>query len=104
MPIHIFAWLKNKTEIKIPNKKSVRLGQIKKETSRSPSFYQKNFSYFTVAMWAINSNTLLDYPHSLSYQDTNFTKFLFKAIPALASKMEVRGSPKKSEDTTSSSV
>ena len=34
----------------------------------------------------------------------NLTKVSVKAIPALASKIEVRVSPKKSEETTASSV
>ena len=35
-------------------------------------------------------------PHSLSYQETSFIKLPVRAIPALASKIEVRGSPVKS--------
>lgn len=42
--------------------------------------------------------------HSLSYHDTSFTKSSVSAIPAVASKMEERASPIKSEDTTASSV
>jgi hypothetical protein len=40
----------------------------------------------------------------LSYHETSLTKFLFREIPALASKMEERVSPFKSEETISSSV
>merc|ERR1719161_2807776 len=43
-------------------------------------------------------------PHSLSYQDTSLTKFLFNAIPALMSKIEENLLPMKSVLTTSSSV
>merc|ERR1719407_180044 len=43
-------------------------------------------------------------PHSLSYQDTSLTKFLFKAMPALMSKIEENLLPMKSVLTTSSSV
>ena len=66
----------------------------------------KWFSYLwsTEYMCLMSSRTLLEYPISLSYQDTTFTKVSVRAIPALASKMEVRESPRKSLDTTSSSV
>ena len=40
----------------------------------------------------------------LSYHETNFTKFLLREIPALASKMEEWVSPFKSVETISSSV
>ncbi|EJW92840.1 hypothetical protein EVA_19053 [gut metagenome] len=40
----------------------------------------------------------------MSYQETTFTKVSVRAMPALASKMEVRASPMKSLETTSSSV
>ena len=38
----------------------------------------------------MSSNTLLEYPHSLSYHETSLTKVLVKAIPAFASNIEVR--------------
>ena len=62
------------------------------------------YLWSTELIYWMRSTTLLEYPHSLSYQDTTFTKVSVKAMPALASKMEVRGSLIKSEDTTSSSV
>merc|ERR1719373_407100 len=43
-------------------------------------------------------------PHSLSYQDTSFTKLSFKEIPAPTSKMEEDLQLTKSVETTSSSV
>merc|ERR1719161_1831094 len=43
-------------------------------------------------------------PHSLSYQDTSLTKFLFNAMPALMSKIEENLLPMKSVLTTSSAV
>merc|ERR1719407_426391 len=43
-------------------------------------------------------------PHSLSYQDTSFTKFLFNAMPALMSKIDENLLPMKSVLTTSSAV
>merc|ERR1712121_255012 len=43
-------------------------------------------------------------PYSLSYQDTSLTKCSFRAMQALASKMEERTSLLKSVDTTWSSV
>jgi len=61
-------------------------------------------THLEASMWQMRSRHLLEYPASLSYQDTSFTKFSERAMPALASKMDVRGSPMKSEDTTSSSV
>jgi hypothetical protein len=41
---------------------------------------------------------------SLSYQLTSLMKFSFRAMPALASKMEEAGWPFRSEETISSSV
>ena len=58
----------------------------------------------TFFMWAMRSRTLLEYPISLSYQLTTLTKVSVRAMPALASKMEVLVSPRKSEETTASSV
>nr|ACR35008.1 unknown [Zea mays] len=55
-------------------------------------------------MWRIRSTTRVLYPHSLSYQDTSFTKLPFKAMPALASKMLDLLSPWKSVETRSSST
>merc|ERR550537_225662 len=55
-------------------------------------------------MWMHRSTRRLEYPHSLSYQDTSLTKFLFKAMPALMSKIEENLLPMKSVLTTSSSV
>merc|ERR1719168_273614 len=43
-------------------------------------------------------------PHSLSYQDTSFTKVSLREMPALTSKMEDDLQLTKSVDTTSSSV
>ena len=40
---------------------------------------------------------------TLSYHETNLMKFSFRAIPALASKMEEAGLPLRSEETSSSS-
>lgn len=50
------------------------------------------------------SITLLEYPHSLSYQETTLAKLSFKEIPADSSKMEDLQSWMKSELTTASEV
>merc|ERR550537_2036721 len=55
-------------------------------------------------MWMHRSTRRLEYPHSLSYQDTSLTKPLFSAMPALMSKIEENLQPMKSVLTTSSSV
>jgi hypothetical protein len=59
-------------------------------------------TYFAIC--TSRSTNLTEYPHSLSYQDTSLTKVGLSWMPALASKMDVRGSPRKSVETTSSSV
>merc|ERR1711976_827414 len=46
----------------------------------------------------------LEWPHSLSYQLTNFTKVSLRAMPALMSTIEDAGQVTKSVDTTSSSL
>merc|ERR550537_1840120 len=55
-------------------------------------------------MWMHRSTRRLEYPHSLSYQETSFTNDLFSAMPALMSKIEENLQPMKSVLTTSSSV
>ena len=55
-------------------------------------------------MYAAKSTNLCAYPHSLSYQATNLTNVYLCIIPALLSNIDVCSSPKKSEDTTSSST
>merc|ERR550537_223866 len=55
-------------------------------------------------MWMHRSTRRLEYPHSLSYQDTSLTKFLFSAMPALMSKIDEYLLPMKSVLTTSSAV
>merc|ERR1719150_3224611 len=55
-------------------------------------------------MWTIKSTSLLEYPHSLSYQAISLTKWSFKAMPALTSKTEEALQDVKSVETTSSSV
>merc|ERR1719421_241470 len=55
-------------------------------------------------MNAQSSTRRLEYPHSLSYQDTSFTKLLFSEMPALMSTTEEVFSPTKSVETTSSST
>jgi len=67
-------------------------------------YVMKHQSLLTLAIWVAKSKTLLEYPHSLSYQLTNLWKFLFKPIPALESKIEDLSSWRKSYETTSSSV
>ena len=62
-----------------------------------------NRSYRRATMVARSSN-LLAYPHSLSYHATSFTKVGSSCMPALASNTEVQDSPRKSVETTSSSV
>ena len=52
--------------------------------------------FYKVAAYSIKSTILVEYPISLSYQETTFTKLSFNAIPALASKIDVRVSPTKS--------
>merc|ERR550537_199884 len=55
-------------------------------------------------MWMHRSTRRLEYPHSLSYQETSLTNDLFSAMPALMSKIEENLQPMKSVLTTSSSV
>mmetsp|Transcript_9734 Transcript_9734/g.13410 ORF Transcript_9734/g.13410 Transcript_9734/m.13410 type:complete len:115 (-) Transcript_9734:789-1133(-) len=55
-------------------------------------------------MYTIKSITRLEYPHSLSYQDTTLTKLSLREMPAFASKILDRGSWTKSCETTASSV
>merc|ERR1719262_827788 len=55
-------------------------------------------------MNAQSSTRRLEYPHSLSYQDTSFTKLLFREIPALMSSTDEVFSPTKCVETTSSST
>merc|ERR1712151_1467729 len=55
-------------------------------------------------MWQHRSTKRLEKPHSLSYQETNFTKVLLRAMPAPMSKIEDDLQLTKSVDTTSSSV
>merc|ERR1719421_2821806 len=55
-------------------------------------------------MNAQSSTRRLEYPHSLSYQDTIFTKLLLREIPALMSTTDEVFSPTKSVETTSSST
>lgn len=55
-------------------------------------------------MWRAKSTTLLEYPHSLSYQLTTLWKLGLSPIPALASKIDECESCRKSEETTESSV
>mmetsp|Transcript_10537 Transcript_10537/g.33311 ORF Transcript_10537/g.33311 Transcript_10537/m.33311 type:complete len:201 (-) Transcript_10537:88-690(-) len=50
------------------------------------------------------STNRLEYPHSLSYHDTSFTKVSLSEMPAPTSKMEDDLQLTKSVDTTSSSV
>ena len=47
---------------------------------------------------------MFEYAHSLSYHARTFTNVSLSWIPAVASKIEVCGSPLKSEETTASSV
>jgi hypothetical protein len=74
------------------------------ERKALPHYSLHEINYLTVLMYWISSTTLLEYPHSLSYQATTFTKLGFSEIPASASKMEGRASCIKSEETTASSV
>merc|ERR1719262_1370036 len=55
-------------------------------------------------MNAQSSTRRLEYPHSLSYHETIFTKLLFSEIPALMSTTDEVFSPTKSVETTSSST
>merc|ERR1712151_1039995 len=50
------------------------------------------------------STRRLEYPHSLSYHDTSFTKVSLREMPAPTSKMDEDLQLTKSVDTTSSSV
>merc|ERR1711976_272296 len=50
------------------------------------------------------STRRVEYPHSLSYHETNLTKVGVSIIPASASKTVEHVSPTKSEETTWSSV
>merc|ERR1719203_1111106 len=50
------------------------------------------------------STKRLEYPHSLSYHETSFTKLSFSEMPAPMSKIEEDLQLTKSVDTTSSSV
>merc|ERR1712061_71283 len=55
-------------------------------------------------MYKARSIKRLEYPHSLSYHVTSFTKVSLKAMPAFTSKTEEAPQLTKSVDTTSSSV
>merc|ERR1712190_396128 len=55
-------------------------------------------------MYAHKSTKRFEYPHSLSYQLTSFTKVSVSAMPALTLKMDEDLQLTKSVDTTSSSV
>merc|ERR1712176_1369807 len=73
--------------------------------SRTPPLCSHNdYLESCSCMYPARSSNLLEYPHSLSYHDTNFTKLSFNEIPAFTSKIEERASPTKSCETTSSSV
>ena len=54
----------------------------------------------TFLMCSAKSKTLLEYPHSLSYQETSLWKLSFKPIPALASKIDDLSSCIKSDEAT----
>src|SRR5699024_10757489 len=73
-------------------------------TSAVRQTVMRSAACYFVAMYLMSSTTLLEWPHSLSYQLTSFMKLPLRAMPASASKMEVRASPMKSDDTTASSV
>ena len=60
--------------------------------------------YSFEAICLIKSQTLLEYPNSLSYQEINLTNVGFSPIQASASKTEESVDPLKSDDTTMSSV
>ena len=55
----------------------------------------------TLAMYWMRSTMRLEYPHSLSYQETSLTKCSLRAIPALASKTEEYGQVRRSRETMS---
>merc|ERR1711953_1560625 len=55
-------------------------------------------------MYTARSTRRFEYPHSLSYQETSFTKLSFRAMPAPTSKMDEDLQVTKSVDTTSSAV
>src|SRR5690606_40645581 len=56
----------------------------------------QHFNTYFLANSCSRSINLLEYPHSLSYHATTLTKWSLRAMPALASKIEVRPSPRKS--------
>merc|ERR550525_758843 len=56
------------------------------------------------AMYTARSTKRLEYPHSLSYHDTSFTKVSVRAMPAPMSKIDDDLQLTKSVETTSSSV
>ena len=58
--------------------------------------YKFNSNVYILAECVNKSVNLLEYPVSLSYQDTNFTKFGESIIPAPLSKIDVLLSPTKS--------
>ena len=57
--------------------------------------------YFETSICLMRSKTRLEYPASLSYQETSLTKSSVRAIPAFSSKTEEEESEMKSEETTS---
>ena len=63
-----------------------------------------NYLLLKAAIFSMSMRTLFEYPHSLSYHETTFTKVSVSAIPAALSKIDVRASPRKSDETTASSV
>ncbi len=90
-----------------PSCHSIWGGKKKGARESSPKIILKESRFYalsTLCMCFSSSTTLAEYPISLSYQLTTFTKLSFSPIPAPASKKEVQSSPMKSLLTTASSV
>merc|ERR1740121_3541548 len=71
---------------------------------RGSKIDDKTHEASTFAISPTSSTSRLEYPHSLSYQDTNFTKVSVNAMPAASSKIDENLHETKSVETTSSFV
>lgn len=76
--------------------KFYHLNQTKRPPKSGRSLFMDNLKYYSEAECTSRSTSLLEYPHSLSYQETSFTNVGESIIPAFSSKMDVLGSLTKS--------
>src|SRR5262245_9823524 len=83
--------------------RNVEVGADEYALARNRQVRQAQKRHFFAATRTISS-TLHEYAHSLSYHATTFTKVGSSAMPASASNTDVQVSPRKSLETTFSSV